>query len=54
MVTISNSTPKGILTMKSVKDSLLNEETRRKEKVESFSEVLVYEKQERQERQEKP
>ena len=34
--------------MEIVKDSLLNEETRRKEKGESFSRVLVHEKQERQ------
>ena len=32
VVTISNSTPNGIPTMGSVKDSLLNEEARRKEK----------------------
>ena len=30
VVTISNSTPNGILTMESVKDSLLNEDARRK------------------------
>ena len=35
VVTVSNSTSNVILTMKSVKDSLLNEEARRKEKVES-------------------
>ena len=50
VVTISNSTPNGILTMESVKDSLLNEEARRKEKGESSSRVLVHEKQERQEK----
>ena len=32
VVTVSNSTPNGILTMESVKNSLLNEEARRKEK----------------------
>ena len=41
---VSNSTPNGILTMESVKDSLLNEEARKKEKGESSSEVLVHEK----------
>ena len=30
VITFSNSTPNGILTMESVKDSLLNEEARRK------------------------
>ena len=50
VVTVSNSTPNGILTMESVKDSLLNEEARRKEKGESSSRVLVREKQERQEK----
>ena len=53
VVTVSNSTPNGILTMKSVKDSLLNEEARRKEKGESSSGVLVHEKQERQEKLER-
>ena len=53
VVSVSNSTPNGILTMKSVKDSLLNEEARRKEKGESYSEVLVHEKQERQEKPER-
>ena len=50
VVTVSNSTPNGILTMESVKDSLLNEEARRKEKGESSSRELVLEKQERQEK----
>ena len=50
MVTISNSTPNNILNMESVKDSLLNEETRRKEKGKSSYEILVHEKQERQEK----
>ena len=44
-VTVSNSTPNGILTMESVKDSLINEEARRKEKGESSSGVLIHEKQ---------
>ena len=44
VVTVSNSTPNGILTMESVKDSLLNEEARRKEKGESSYGVLVHEK----------
>ena len=43
VVTISNSTPDEILTMENVKYSLLNEESRRKEKCESSSGVLVYE-----------
>ena len=47
MVTISNSTPNEILTVESVKDNLLNEEARRKEKDETFSRVLVHEKQEK-------
>ena len=50
MVTVSNSTPNEILTMESVKDSLINEENRRKEKCESSFGVLVHEKQERQEK----
>ena len=50
VITVSNSTPNGILTMASVNDSLLNEEARRKEKGESSSRVLVCEKQERQEK----
>ena len=50
VVTISNSTPNNILNMESVKDSLLNEETRRKEKGKSSYEILVHEKQERQEK----
>ena len=32
VVIVNNSTPNGILTMESVKDSLLNEEARRKRK----------------------
>ena len=52
MVTVSNSTPNGILTMESIKDSLLNEDARRKEKGESSSRVLFHEK--KNERQEKP
>ena len=50
VVKVSNFTPDGILTTKSVKDSLLNEEGRRKEKCESSYGVLVHEKQERQEK----
>ena len=50
VVTVSNSTPNGILTMESVKNSLLNEEAIRKEKGESSFGVLVHEKQERQEK----
>ena len=50
VVIVSNSTLNGILTMESVKDSLLNEEARRKEKSESSFGVLVHEKQERQEK----
>ena len=53
VVTVSNSTPNGILTMEIVKDSLLNEEARRKEKGESSYGVLVHEKQERQEKLER-
>ena len=53
VVTVSNSTLNGILTMESVKDSLLNEEARRKEKGESSYGILVHEKQERQEKPEK-
>ena len=44
VVIVSNSTPNGTLTMESVKDSLLNEEARRKEKDESSFRVLVREK----------
>ena len=44
VVTGSNSTPSGILTMESVRDNLLNEEARKKEKCESSSRVLVHEK----------
>ena len=47
VVIVSNSTPNGILTMESVKDSLLNEQARRKERGESSSRVFVHEKQER-------
>ena len=47
-VTVSNATPNGILTRESVKDCLLNEEARRKEKGESSSRVLVHEIQEKQ------
>ena len=50
VVTVSNSTPNGILTMESVKDGFLNKEARRKEKGESSSGVLVHEKQKRQEK----
>ena len=53
VVTVSNSTPNGILTMECVKDTLLNEEARRKEKGESSFEVLVHEKQERQKKPER-
>ena len=38
MVTVSNSTLNGILTMESVKDNLLNEETKRK----IYTLVLMY------------
>ena len=44
VITVSNFTPNGILTMESVKDSLLNEEARKKEKSESSSRVLAHEK----------
>ena len=47
VVIVSNSTPNGILTMESVKDSLLNEQARWKERGESSSRVFVHEKQER-------
>ena len=53
VVAVSNFTPKGILTIESVKDSLLNEEARRKEKGKSSSRVLVHEKQERLEKPER-
>ena len=36
VVRVTNSTPNGILTMEIVKDSLLNEEARRKENVNLF------------------
>ena len=51
MVIVSNSTPHVILTMESVKDSLLNEDDRNKEKGESSFELIVHEKQKRQEKQ---
>ena len=41
VVRVSNSTLNGILTMEGVKDSLLNEETRRKEKGESLCKTRV-------------
>ena len=44
IVIVSNATQNGILTMESVKDSLLSEEARRKEKGDSSSRVLVHEK----------
>ncbi|URE40384.1 hypothetical protein MUK42_35170 [Musa troglodytarum] len=50
MVTICNSTLEGTLTIDMVKDSLLNEDARRKEQGESSSGALVTEKQERRER----
>ena len=50
MVTASNSSPNGVLTMRSVKNNLLNKETRGKEKGEFSSRVLVNEKQERLEK----
>ena len=53
VVTVSNSTPNGILTMESVKDNLLNVEARRKEKGESSYGVLIHEKHERQEKPER-
>ena len=43
MVTVSNSSPNGVLSMRSVKNSLLNKETRGKEKGEFSSRVLVHE-----------
>lgn len=48
VVTISNSAPDGKLTMDLVKDSLLNEEARRKEVGESSSGALLMQKDERQ------
>ena len=53
VVIVSYSTPNGILTMESVKDSLLNEKARRKEKGESSFGVLVHERQEKLERHER-
>ena len=50
MVTIYNSTPEGTLTIDIVKDSLLNEDARRKEQGESSSRAFVTEKQERRRR----
>ena len=44
VVTVSNSTPNGIPTMESVKDGLLNETARRKERGESSSGVFVHKK----------
>ena len=40
VVTVSNSTPNGILTIESVKDSLLNEKARRNKKVNLLLEYL--------------
>ena len=50
MVTASNSSPNGVLTMRSVKNNLLNKETRGKEKGKFSSRVLVNEKQKRLEK----
>ena len=47
VVTICNSTPEGTLTIDMVKDSLLNEDARRKEQGESSSGAFVTEKQEK-------
>ena len=47
VVTICNPTPEGTLTIDMVKDSLLNEDARRKEQGESSSGAFVTEKQER-------
>lgn len=44
VVSLSNLMPDGKLTMEIVKDNLLNEEARRKEKVESSFEVLCLRK----------
>ena len=41
MVTVSNFTPNGILTMEGVKDNLMNEETIMKEKGESLCKTRV-------------
>ncbi|RVW14266.1 Retrovirus-related Pol polyprotein from transposon TNT 1-94 [Vitis vinifera] len=43
VVTVSNSTPDGVVTMSQVTSSLLNEETRRKSSGSSHSEALVIE-----------
>ena len=53
VVTVSNSAPNGILTMEIVRDSLLNEEARRKEKGESSFGELVTKKQGKWEKQER-
>ena len=50
IVTVRNSTQNEILTMESVKDSLLDEEAKRIEKSESSFGVFVNEKHERQEK----
>ena len=50
MVTVSNSSPNGVLTMRSVKNNLLNKESRGKEKGEFSSGVFFHEKQERLEK----
>ena len=47
VVTVSNSAPDGKLTMDLVKDSLLNEDARRKEMGEFSSRVLMTEKEEK-------
>lgn len=44
VVSLSNLMPDGKLTVEIVKDNLLNEEARRKEKVESSFEVLCLRK----------
>ena len=44
MVTISNSMPEETITINIVKNSLLNEDARRKEQGESSSNALVIEK----------
>ena len=44
VVSLSNLMPDGKLTMEIVKENLLNEEARRKEKVESSFEVLCLRK----------
>ena len=48
MVSLSNSTPNGVITVNMVKDSMFNEETKRKELgISSNIEALVTERQER-------